>query len=168
MRLRLALLTLTLCFSTASAVAQAPIDDYAYDKATDCRKKPTPGALALVDWLERNARGTFWGIMRAVDWHLDASRPADRREARRLIDLWLATDSAGNEHALARRMGIQEIIWNCHSWWSGSDGMGKYSACYTERGRLRRRVNYTEAHKDHIHIGLSWAGARKRTSFWQR
>ena len=27
-------------------------------------------------------------------------------------------------------------------------------------------MNYTEAHKDHIHIGLSWAGARKRTSFW--
>ena len=182
MRLRLALLTLTLCLSTAPALAQAPIDDYAYDKATDCRKKPMPGALALVDWLEKNASGTSWGIMRcerwgknsaslhsegrAIDWHLDASRPADRREARRLIDLWLATDSAGNEHALARRMGIQEIIWNCHSWWSGSDAMGKYSACYTERGRLRKNVSHTEAHKDHIHIGLSWAGARKRTSFW--
>ena len=184
MRLRLALLTLALCLSTASAFAQAPIDDYGYDKATDCRKKPTPGALALVDWLERNAAGTSWGIMRcerwgkhsaslhaegrAVDWHLDASRPADRREARRLIDLWLATDRAGNEHALARRMGIQEIIWNCRSWWSGAEGMDKYSACYTERGRLRKNVNYTEAHKDHIHIGLSWAGARKRTSFWAR
>ena len=55
-------------------------------------------------------------------------------------------------------MGIQEIIWNCHSWWSGADGMGKYSACYTERGRLRKHVNYTEAHKDHIHIGLSGRG----------
>jgi hypothetical protein len=33
---------------------------------------------------------------------------------------------------------------------------------------LRKRVNYTEAHKDHIHIGLSRAGARKRTSFWTR
>ena len=49
---------------------------------------------------------------RAVDWHLDATRAADRREARRLIDMWLAPDSEGNEHALARRMGIQEIIWN--------------------------------------------------------
>ena len=113
----------------ADRLVDLPIDDYAYDRATDCRKRPTPGALALVDWLERNAKGTFWGIMRcerwgknsaslhaegrAVDWHLDAARPADRREARRLIDLWLATDRAGNEHALARRMGIQEIIWNC-------------------------------------------------------
>jgi hypothetical protein len=28
---------------------------------------------------------------------------AARREAKRLIDLWLATDEEGNEHALARR-----------------------------------------------------------------
>lgn len=63
-------------------------------------------------------------------------------------------------------MGIQEIIWNCRSWWSGSDGMGNYSTCYTQSGKLKPHVNRTEAHKDHIHIGLSWAGARKRTSFW--
>jgi hypothetical protein len=184
-RLRLALLALLiLSVSTAAALAALPIDDYAYDKARTCRKHPTPGALAMVNWLERNAKGTFWGIMRcerwgrnsaslhaegrAIDWHLDASRPADRREARRLIDLWLATDRAGNEHALARRMGIQEIIWNCHSWWPGSERMGRYSVCYTASGKRRRHVSYTEAHKDHIHIGLNWAGARKRTSFWQR
>ena len=195
MRLRLALLSLIVVVAAlpvspalgaaanpADKLAGLPIDDYAYDKASDCRQRPTRGALALVDWLETNAKGTFWGIMRcerwgknsaslhaegrAVDWHLDASRPADRREARRLVDLWLATDRAGNEHALAPRMGIQEIIWNCHSWWSGSARMGRYSACYTERGRLRKRVDYTQAHKDHIHVGLSWAGARKRTSFW--
>ena len=184
MRLRFALVLLILSASAASAYAQLPIDDYAYDRATRCVKRPTPGALALVAWLEENAKGTSWGIMRcerwgrnsaslhaegrAVDWHLDAARPADRREARRLIDLWLAPDSAGNEHALARRMGIQEIIWNCRSWWSGSDGMGQYSACYTERGKRRRRIDRTEAHMDHIHIGLSRAGARKRTSFWAR
>jgi hypothetical protein len=27
-------------------------------------------------------------------------------------------------------------------------------------------VNFTEAHKDHIHFGLSWRGAKKRTTFW--
>ena len=83
MRLRLALLTLTLCFSTASAFAQAPIDDYAYDKATDCRKKPTPGALALVDWLaERNARGTFWGTTRCERWGKNSASRCTRRAAR--------------------------------------------------------------------------------------
>ena len=167
----------------AFATEPPPIDDYAYDQAKECRKRPTPGALALVDWLERNSSGVSWGIMRcekwgknraslhaegrAVDWHLDAARPADRREARRLIDLLLAIDSAGNPHALARRMGIQEIIWNCRSWWSGSEGMGPYSACFTEKGRPRKRVDRTTAHRDHIHFGLSWAGARKRTSFWR-
>jgi hypothetical protein len=104
---------------------------------------------------------------RAVDWHLDAANPAERREANRLIELLLATDRAGNPHALARRMGIQEIIWNCRSWWSGSDGMEPYSACFTDRGRPRKGVDRTTAHRDHVHIGLSWAGARKRTSFWR-
>lgn len=65
-------------------------------------------------------------------------------------------------------MGIQEIIWNCRSWWSGAEGMGNYSVCFTERGTRRKNVNRTAAHKDHIHIGLSWAGARKRTTFWAR
>jgi hypothetical protein len=169
--------------ATAVAAEPLPIDDYAYDHATKCRKRPTPGALALVDWLEQNASGVSWGIMRcerwgrnraslhsegrAVDWHLDAARPADRREARRLIDMLLATDEAGNPHALARRMGIQEIIWNCRSWWSGAEGMDPYSACFDERGRRMKRVDRTTAHKDHIHLGLSWAGARKRTSFWR-
>ncbi len=168
----------------ADKLGKLPIDDYAYDHARVCRKRPTPGALALVDWLERNASGVFWGIMRcerwgknsaslhaegrAIDWHLDASLPGDRREARRLIDLFLATDRAGNPHALARRMGIQEIIWNCRSWWSGAEGMEKYSVCFTKRGKPRKHVNYTTAHKDHIHIGLSRAGGRKRTSFWAR
>jgi hypothetical protein len=182
---RLLVLTLLGCLAASSASASVdplPIDDYAYDHAEECRKRPTPGALALVEWLERNAGGVSWGIMRcerwgrnraslhaegrAVDWHLDAVRPADRREARRLIDLLLATDSDGNPHALARRMGIQEIIWNCRSWWSGAEGMEPYSACFTKKGRPRKGVDHTTAHRDHIHFGLSWKGARKRTSFW--
>ena len=132
--MRAALLCLALLFCLTAFTESEPIDDYAYDQAEECRKRPTPGALALVEWLERSARGISWGILRcerwgkgraslhaegrAVDWHLDSARPADRREARRLIDLLLAPDVAGNTHALARRMGIQEIIWNCRSWWS--------------------------------------------------
>jgi len=113
-------------------------------------------------------RASLHGEGRAVDWHLDAATATGRREARRLIDLLLATDRAGNEHALARRMGIQEIIWNCRSWWSGAAGMGPYSVCFTKAGKPRRGVDRTTAHRDHIHLGLSWAGARMRTSFWRR
>lgn len=168
----------------ADRLADLPIDDYGYDNAKRCLKRPMPGMVALEEWLAMNAKGQSWGIMRceklsksnyslhaegrALDWHLDANAPADRREARRLIDLLLATDRAGNPHALARRMGIQEIIWDCRSWWSGAEGMAPYSVCFTEKGRRRKGVNGTAAHRDHIHFGLNRAGGRKRTSFWRR
>ena len=168
----------------ADRLAAKPIDDYAYDHARHCYRRPSRGANAMVSWLTRNARGQFWGIMRcerlsrdslslhsegrAIDWRLEASSAADRRAARRLIMTLLATDRAGNPHALARRMGVQEIIWNCRSWWSGSDRMGPYSICYTGSGKRRRKVDKTLAHRDHVHIGLSREGARMRTSFWRR
>jgi hypothetical protein len=167
----------------ADRLASLPIDDYRYDYAKRCHRRPAVGVLALQRWLERNARGEFWGIMRceklsrrnyslhsegrAIDWHLDVHRPADRRAARRLIGMLLATDRAGTPHALARRMGIQEIIWDCRSWWSGAERMGRYSVCYQGAGRRRKGVSDTLAHRDHIHIGMNLAGARKRTSFWQ-
>ena len=175
---------LILLACTGVAVAAEPIDDYAYDRATRCLKRPSKGALAMVNWLQRNSRGQSWGIMRcsklgkgqaslhaenrAIDWHLSVHRAADRRAAKRLIDRLLAADSAGNPHSLARRMGVQEIIWNCRSWWSGSEGMGEYSVCYDRDGKRKKGVSDTLAHRDHVHIGLSRAGARMKTSFWAR
>jgi hypothetical protein len=165
----------------ADRLADQPIDDYRYDHAKDCRKHPAKGTEALSAWLDNNAGGSFWGIMRcerwgkgraslhaegrALDWHLNVHNGADRREADRIIKLLLAPDRAGNLHALARRMGVQEIIWNCRSWYSGSESLRPYSPCYDEKGR-RKKVDDTTAHKDHIHFGLNWPGAKKRTSFW--
>jgi hypothetical protein len=103
---------------------------------------------------------------RAIDWHLDVHNARDRAEANRLIKLFLAKDKAGNNHALARRMGIQELIWNCKGWFSGDGGMRPYSVCFDSNGRPRK-VDDTSAHRDHIHIGLNWAGARMQTSFWK-
>ncbi len=45
--------------------------------------------------------------------------------------------------------------------------MERYSLCVDRRGRPRKRVNRTLGHMDHVHIGLTRAGARKRTSFWR-
>ena len=191
----LALLSLLLCAAAAASpypwvagnpadrLTHAAIEDYRYDHARRCYKRPSRGALALQRWLEDNARGAPWGIVRcerlsrrhyslhaegrALDWHLDAREPAERRAADRLIRLLLAEDRAGNPHALARRMGIQEVIWNCRSWWSGAARMGRYSACYDRRGRPRP-VSDAIAHRDHLHIGLNLPGARTRTSFWRR
>ncbi len=166
----------------ADKLANLPIENYRYDDAVRCLKKPQRGTVALEHWLDKHAGGSFWGIMRcekwgkhsaslhaegrAIDWHLSVHVPREKREAERLINLMLAPDRDGNIHALARRMGVQEIIWNCRGWFSGDGGMRPYSVCYDKKGR-RTKVDDTTAHRDHIHFGLNWAGARMRTSFWQ-
>ena len=167
----------------ADRLAGAPIDDYRYDQAKRCTKSPRSGTVALQNWLAHHSRGQSWGIMRceklsrrnyslhsegrAIDWHLDARNSADRRAGQRLIRLLLAPDRAGNPHALARRMGVQEIIWDCRAWWSGVERPVRYSACFSRRGKPRRRVDATTAHRDHIHIGLNRMGAARLTSFWR-
>lgn len=166
----------------AEALASLEPDEEVYDPATRCRPKPQPGMAALQRWLERNVRGESWGTYRcekwgsheaslhaegrAIDWHLDSGRPVDRAAARRLITLLLAPDSAGTPRALARRMGIEEIIWDCSYWSSGAEEFRRYSACFGADGSPRRHVNRTVAHRDHVHIGMTKAGARGRTSFW--
>ena len=167
----------------ADALAATAIDPYRYDHAKSCRKSPPAGTVALKTWLEANAGGTFWGTMRcerwgkdsaslhaegrALDWHLDAGNPRQRRNAMRLIDLLLAPDRTGEPTALARRMGVQGLIFNCRQWFAGMSGLDRYSYCFAANGRRRRHLNRTEAHMDHVHIELTWAGARMRTSFWR-
>jgi hypothetical protein len=166
----------------ADKLANRPIEPYRYDHAKKCLKHAQKGTRALESWLKRHARGVSWGIMRcekwgknsaslhaegrAIDWHLDAHNARDRAEAKRLIGLFLAADKKGNNHALARRMGIQELIWNCKGWFSGDGGMRRYSACFDSKGRPKK-VDDTNAHRNHIHIGVNWPGARMQTSFWK-
>jgi hypothetical protein len=165
----------------ADKLLAVPIDPPRYDRAKKCLKRPQPGTLALQAWLERHAAGDTWGIVRceklgkgnyslhaegrAIDWHLDARDPAQRAAAMRLIDLLLAPDRQGNPFALARRMGVQGLIFNCRSWWGG-DSLTPYSPCYDEDGK-RVKIDDTTAHRNHIHIELNWPGARMQTSFWK-
>jgi hypothetical protein len=167
----------------ADRLAGTPIEGYRYDHARRCVKRPRAGMLALQRWLQAHTAGESWGIMRceklggrdyslhaegrALDWHLDARSRADRRAGDRLIRVLLAPDRDGNPQALARRMGVQEIIWDCRAWWSGAIAAQRYSACYSKRGKRRRHVNATIAHIDHIHIGLNKMGAARLTSFWR-
>jgi hypothetical protein len=166
----------------ANRLASLPADPERYDHSVRCTRKPRKGTLAFQAWLQRHWRGTSWGIMRceelsrgnfslhadgrALDWHLDRSNRADARAAQALIETLLAPDRAGTPRALARRMGVQEIIWDCRAWWAGSDGMRPYSVCLDRKDRERRDVGVTLAHRDHVHFGLSFRGARARTSFW--
>lgn len=166
----------------AESLVALPLDDLTYDRATHCVKHPTKGAAALVRYLPKlSPRGVNWGINRcekwgkgsasvhaegrAIDWHLDVKNPADRADAERLIRTLLAPDSTGQPFALARRLGVQGIIWDCRSWFGGGT-LRRYSACLTKSGKWNTKVDPTTAHRDHVHIELSKAGARLRTSWW--
>ncbi len=169
----------------ANRLLAVPVDDLKYDHAKGCRKTMTKGALALVSWLARNTAGEYWGGVRcerlgkssfsmhaegrAVDWHLDVTDARDRREAQRLLGMLFSPDRQGNENALARRMGIIEAIWDCryYGFWMKGGESTRYSACEDSRGRPRRTVDRTTAHRDHVHFSLSWPGARMRTSYWK-
>jgi hypothetical protein len=129
----------------ADRLAALPADPEVYDRATGCSPRRRPGTEALVAWLQRNVRGAFWGSYRcerwgkgsaslhaenrAIDWHLDASVASDRAAARRLIHALLAPDRLGLPHALARRMGVDEIIWDCAYWGAGMVQFRTYSPC---------------------------------------
>ncbi len=159
------------------------IDPERYDPATHCSSKPRPGVQAMTRWLEAHSRGVYWGSYRcerwgkhsaslhaegrAIDWHLDVSDRADRADARHLIEMLLAPDEEGNEHALARRMGVEEIIWDCSYWGAGMQQFSRYGACYGKHGTRRKHVDRTVAHRNHVHIGMSKPGAARRTSFWR-
>jgi hypothetical protein len=166
----------------ADRLAGLPIEAFRYDAATRCVNKRRRGMDALSAWLADNTRGVSWGTYRcekwgkgsaslhaenrALDWHLDARNPADRRAAERLVRLLLAPDRVGNQQALARRMGIEEIIWDCGYWAQGMPAFKPYSVCYTRGGKRRRRVDQTAAHRDHMHIGMTRKGAAGRSTFW--
>ena len=160
-----------------------PIEDPQYDPGRECRSSPPPGMLKFQNWLERNVRGETWGIMRcenwgggnyslhaegrAIDWRLDARRAGERRAAMNLIRTLIERDRNGNTTALARRMGVQGIIFDCKAWWAGQTELGRYSYCYNENGRKKNNLDPTQAHIDHVHLELNWPGARERTSFWR-
>jgi hypothetical protein len=170
--------TVALTGSPADSLAPLPPDPLRYDYAHRCLGHAQRGTKLLEAWLTAHWAGESWGIVRcekfvgrpiwslhsegrALDWRLDAGRPAERRAALRLIGMLLAPDRTGTPTALARRMGVQEIIFDCRSWYAGAAGMGSYSVCRS------RGVDRTTAHRDHVHIGLNWPGARAQTSFWR-
>jgi hypothetical protein len=167
----------------ADRLVAQPIEDFRYDSATHCKNQRNPGITKLANWLGQYTRGVFWGSYRcekwgkhsaslhaenrAIDWHLDVASKADRRAADKLIRLLLAPDRLGNPQALARRMGVEELIWDCGYWGIGMTEFKPYSVCYKRNGKKRKHFDRTAAHQDHIHIGMTKPGAKGHTSFWQ-
>jgi hypothetical protein len=91
---------------------------------------------------------------RAFDWGVNAHSASGRAKAAHFLHWLLKRDRYGNRYAMARRLGIQYVIWNHRIW-------GAYSA-----SAGWRRYTGSNPHTDHVHISFTWAGARAKTSFW--
>jgi hypothetical protein len=155
-----------------------PVDSYApYQPQKSCARKDKPGTVALGRWLVARG-GVYGGTLRscssggtsehkdgrAFDWMLDATNADDRAVADAFLVEAFADDELGDTDALARRMGIMYVIWDdrMYAAWDGFEPK-KYlsSGC-----RTRRTCSVTLRHRDHMHISLSKAGARGRTSWY--
>lgn len=154
------------------------IEDYAsYEPQTTCHPKPRAGTRVLAAWLVETlgggggATGRACGggasehkDGRAIDWTLDATSKADRKIAKAFLESLFATDEGDNTHALARRMGIMYVIWNDHMYsaWDQFEREGYLSSSC----RSKRKCSKTLRHRDHVHLSLSMAGAKGKTSWY--
>jgi hypothetical protein len=146
------------------------IEGYArYEGQATCDPAAKPGTLALRNLLLARYPMTGSGGIsraceiggksehkegRAFDWGANVGNAAQRAAVDDFLRFLLATDSYGHQHALARRMGVMYVIWNQHIWHAYRADLGWQP--YTG----------TSPHTDHVHISLSWAGARAETSYY--
>ncbi len=89
---------------------------------------------------------------RAWDWMLNVHNRADKHAAADFLAWITGPGPSGEPGEMARRLGIMYVIYNHKSW-----------AAY--RGSWQRYTG-SDPHTSHIHISLSWNGARAHTSFW--
>lgn len=164
-----------LASSTATRLPTLPfgpsIEDLGpYDDFRGCQSGDRIGVVAFKDFLHEHYPDRGWGIGRscsagfgsprslhkegrALDWMRNVNRPAEKAEADEVIEWLLATDQHGHRYAMARRLGITQIIWNRRIW-----------ASY--RPSWQPATAYG-GHIDHVHFSFNWAGARRETSFWR-
>jgi peptidoglycan hydrolase-like protein with peptidoglycan-binding domain len=135
-----------------------------YQKGTQCLTENQPGAVAFAKLLNATYGSRTYGILRhcaaehgegrALDWMINANNPEQLALAN-AITRWLAApDSQGRPGAMAKRFGINYIIWNRQQWRAYDPARG-WAPYYG-----------VSPHTDHIHISFNWDGAYKRTSWW--
>lgn len=133
-----------------------------YSPQTRCDPKARPGTRKLgellvnhygtgtVGYERKCGRGTsehYDG--RAIDWMVNVKNRNQKAAADAAVQ-WMSA----NNGEVARRLGVQYIIWNKKIW-------GAYAPA-------RGWQNYRGAnpHTDHVHISMTWDGANARTSWW--
>jgi len=133
-----------------------------YEPQVSCDPRSKPGVVAfgalMTARYKIGAKGTYRPCQgdtsehyesRALDWMLSVNNPTQKAIADS-VTAWLSA----NNGAMARRFGINYMIWNRRIWgvYAPAQGWVAY------RGAV--------PHTDHIHFSFSWDGAMKRTSWW--
>ena len=135
-----------------------------YQKGTLCLTQNQPGAVAFAQLLNSTYGSRTYGILRtcaaehgegrALDWMISANNPEQLALANALTRWLAAPDAQGRPGAMAKRFGINYIIFNRQQWRAYDPGRG-WAPYYG-----------VSPHTDHIHFSFNWDGAYKRTSWW--
>ncbi len=153
------------------------IEDYtAYVPQDSCDSRPKKGTIELATLLTRTYKGTTYGTYRpcdgsvsehhdgrAIDWMVSSRNRAQHAMGHAFWVWLLSTDKYGNRFAMARRLGVMYIIFNSRMWGMWSGKWEEYDGCQT---KYKARQYDNMCHRTHMHISLSWNGARALTSFW--
>ena len=135
-----------------------------YQKGTRCLTYNQPGAVAFAKLLNTTYGNRTYGILRtcaaehgegrALDWMINAKNSEQLALANALTRWLAAPDAQGRAGAMAKRFGINYIIWNRQQWRAYDPGRG-WAPYYG-----------VSPHTDHIHFSFNWDGARMRSSWW--
>ena len=105
-----------------------------YQKGTRCLTENQPGAVAFAKLLNATYGSRTYGILRtcaaehgegrALDWMINANN-AEQLALANALTRWLAApDAKGRPGAMAKRFGINYIIWNRQMWRAYDPGRG--------------------------------------------
>jgi hypothetical protein len=150
-----------------------------YEPQTICDPTPRRGVLALRDlliatygpattYMSRACTSStsehFDG--RALDWMRNSRVAAQKAQADAFVAWLLAADEHGTPQAMARRLGVQYVIWNNQMirMYDPDRGWTDYNGCMA-KSRAGTGMD-TSCHRNHVHLSLSWDGAAGQTSFW--
>lgn len=132
-----------------------PLPPYApRDFQTTCDPTPKAHVVEFRDWILANYGGNAWGggiarsckvggksehkEGRALDWS-----PKSKAQGDKLVQDLLASDAQGRPHALARKWGVQYLIWHRRMWRAYSDPPGQW---FPYKG--------ASPHTDHVHLTI--------------
>ena len=144
-----------------------------YEPQTTCEASPKAGALRLEQiikstygadqftWIPRDCdKGgrSEHKEGRAIDWMVDVRDPQQRANAEAFLNWLLGPDAAGRPYGHALQLGIMYIGWHDRFWrgYAMDRGWTELKGCFAKPEE--KSDNY--CHRNHIHISLTWAGAR--------